>query len=248
MIWDVEVPFPHAKGLVSGSCTSPEVDSAIVLSVSKALNAHILPYTAPAGGLWPSQCQSWIQWRGMGQSQGQLYKWFMCLHGNWGWAKGASLSCLSSCCYHAVSLYHLDCDIYMERERGGCVLLRRWDFFREVTRHSLFGLFPLPVDRHSLVHSIYIPSPCQWGSGLKEEDVVLPSSSFLRGSVFTKNSLQFNNQTVFSITVDARVMYCHDPLASIPRRADNWLGVRTNCGSTWVAPSKLGKMVLAKEK
>lgn len=31
---------------------------------------------------------------------------------------------------------------------------------------------------------------------LKEEDVVLLSSSFLRGSIFIKNPLQFDNQTV----------------------------------------------------
>lgn len=41
---------------------------------------------------------------------------------------------------------------------------------------------------------------------------------------------------------------CHDPLAPNPWGTHNLVGVQPNCGSTWVAPSELGKVGLTKKK
>lgn len=61
---------------------------------------------------------------------------------------------------------------------------------------GFLSLASFHVDRHSLMHYIF-RLHINREVDLKEEGVVLPSSSFLRGLIFIKNPLQFNNQTAF---------------------------------------------------
>lgn len=82
----------------------------------------------------------------------------------------------------------------------GC-LTREVSVFGEVTKHCLFGPFPVCVSRRSLEHSIYISSLCEQGSRSQGGRGIYTCKLFPRE--FIENSLQFNNcWTVFSVTVD----------------------------------------------